>query len=271
MSGGNNSLENRSPTRRNAKLSPRVDSHAACLWAQVCHARTPYPGYARLTRERTETITPSRPAACGWLSGTGDHGGNCEARLFFAFVGPVFRLVNEHAVGLALIGSGRADRTGDWCRYDECRKSGPHSALTRNAHRCLRRIDRRASATMPATLQHSWTRLVATVVLNPMGQLPITIWKFRRGDCGANRRCSTVVRSQTRGLLPRRARDRGRGDAATQLSLHVYHNVAANRAAPCMSANVLSFGLDRSPQKQQADTDEYDRRNAMTPHEAGLG
>jgi hypothetical protein len=112
VSGGSNSLENRSPTRRNAKLSPRVDSHAACLWAQVCHARTPYPGYARLTRERTETITPSRPAACGWLSGTGDHGGNYEARLFFAFVGPVFRLVNEHAAGLALIGSGRTDRTG---------------------------------------------------------------------------------------------------------------------------------------------------------------
>ena len=260
MSGGNNSLENRSPTRRNAKLSPRVDSHAACLWAQVCHARTPYPGYARLTRERTETITPSRPAACGWLSGTGDHGGNCEARLFFAFVGPVFRLVNEHAAGLALMR-----------RCDECGKCGPHSALRQNAHRCPCRIDRRASATTPATLQHSWTRLVATVVLNPMGQLPITNWKFRRGDCGENRRCSTVVRSQTRGLLPRRAGDRGRGDAATQLSLHVYHNVAANRAAPCMSANVLSFGLDRSPQKQQADTDEYDRRNAMTPHEAGLG
>ena len=32
--------------------------------------------------------------------------------LWLAFVGPVFRLVNEHAAGLALIGSGRAYRTG---------------------------------------------------------------------------------------------------------------------------------------------------------------
>jgi hypothetical protein len=59
-----------------------------------------------------ETHRASGRAACRRLNRSGDHGGNCEARLFFAFVGPVFRLVNEHAAGLALIGSGRAYRTG---------------------------------------------------------------------------------------------------------------------------------------------------------------
>ena len=169
-----------------------------------------------------------------------------------------------------MIGSGRADRTGDWCRYDECRKSGPHSALTRNAHRCLRRIDRRASATMPATLQHSWTRLVATVVLNPVGQLSIKNLRLRHGDCGETRRGIAVARSQTRRVLPKRAGDREQGEAATiaQLSLHVYH--AANRVAPCMGASLLSFAL-RSPQKQQADTDESGRGKAVASGEAGLG
>jgi hypothetical protein len=160
-----------------------------------------------------------------------------------------------------------------WRRCDECRRSGPHSALTRNVHHCLGRIDRRASATTPAALQHSWTRLVATVVLNPVGQLPIKNLRLRHGDCGENRCCVVVARNQTGRVLPKRARGRCRGEAATiaELSLHVYHGVTASRAAPCMSASILSFGLDRSPQKQQADTDEYARWNAVASREPGLG
>jgi hypothetical protein len=114
---------------------------------------------------------------------------------------------------------------------------------------------------------------VATVVLNPVGQLLIKNLRLRHCDSGENRRCVAVPRRQTRGVLSKRAGDGGRGEAATiaHLSLHVYHDVAANRAAPRLSAGMLSFGLDRSPQKQQADTDEYGRGNAVASREAGLG
>ena len=55
------------------------------------------------TSESDETMAVCAASGMStvWLTGGGDHVGKHESRLFFAFVGPVFRLVKEHLAGLA--------------------------------------------------------------------------------------------------------------------------------------------------------------------------
>ena len=97
---------------RHAKVSPRVGSHAACPRLYGHHL----PNRICLTTNECR----DRPwRSRGWLHVDGvavaacrGDAGNCETRIFFAFVLPIFRLVNEPASRLTLIGSGRADRAG---------------------------------------------------------------------------------------------------------------------------------------------------------------
>jgi hypothetical protein len=196
--------------------------------------------------------------------------GNCETRLFFAFVGPIFRLVNELAgrAGVDRIRQSGSDR-------------GPGAANARTAVRThdaeralLLPSDRSTHISYdrtPAALPHPWTRLVATssVVLNPVRQLPTTNVRFPH--CGGDRRCNSVAR---RRVLPKpRAGDSGRGGAAATpgLSLRVYPDPAANRATTRRSAGTLSLALRPTPRRQQADTDGYGCRNMVVSREAGLG
>jgi hypothetical protein len=87
-----------------------------CRSAAVCPP--PTETLSARTR-RTKAGADPWPSGAGGLSAVwlgrfveGHHVGNCETGLFFAFVRPIFRLVNEPASRLTLIGSGRADRAG---------------------------------------------------------------------------------------------------------------------------------------------------------------
>ena len=174
--------------------------------------------------------------------------------------------------GLALIGSGRANRTGF---VPVRRMQEQRSALGLDAERALLLPSDRSTHIShdrtPAALPHPWTRLVATssIVLNPVRQLPIKNLGFPH--CGRDRRCKPVARRQ---ISPKpRAGDSGRGAGAATpaLSLQVYADPAANRATTRRSATTWSFTLRARTPRQQADTDGYGCGNMVASREAGLG
>ena len=175
--------------------------------------------------------------------------------------------------GLALIGSGRADRTG--VLVPVRRMQEKRSAVSFDAERILPLPSDRSThisydRTL-AALPDPWTRLVATssVVLNPVRQLPIKMSRFK--DCGEDRRCKAVARRQVLPKQPAGESRRGGAAATPGLSLRVYPDPAVNRATTRRGASTSSFAPRPTTRRQQADTDGYGCENMVASREAGLG